>query len=116
MVGISFEAAVTEQLQIRMHVLGNDYSATEFAGQELATIDLLSGGRLEFGIGAGWRRADFETLGIPWDRPVRIERLEEALALIEGLFGARAVQLLGPGLPHHELDGTPKPVQDRTRR
>ena len=80
MVGISFAAAVTEQLRIGMLVLGNDYKHPAVTAKEAATIDLLSDGRLEFGLGAGWQRTDYDALGLPYDSPgTRIERLGEAI-------------------------------------
>src|ERR687883_372324 len=68
-------AAVTSTLRIGPLVLGNDYKHPVVLAREAATLDVLSDGRLELGIGAGWLTADYEKSGIPLDRPgVRITR------------------------------------------
>ena len=68
-------------------MLGNDYKHPVVLAREMATLDLLSDGRLELGIGAGWMTADYEKAGMPLDRPgVRIARLAESIAILKGLF------------------------------
>ena len=68
-------------------VLANDYRHPVVVAKEAATVDLLSGGRLELGIGAGWTTKDYEEVGIPLDRPgVRIARLAESIDVIRGLW------------------------------
>jgi probable F420-dependent oxidoreductase len=80
--------------------------------KELATLDILSGGRLEVGIGAGWMRAEFEQAGIQFDKaPARIQRLEETVAILKGLFGDTPFSYCGRHFTVSALDGTPKPVQ-----
>ena len=65
----------------------NDYRHPVVLAKEAATIDLLSGGRFELGLGAGWMTTDYEQAGIALDRPgVRIARLAEALDVITGLW------------------------------
>ena len=62
-----------------------------------ATVDVLSDGRLEFGLGAGWMTADYEALGLTYDRPgVRIERLAEALAVVKGAWSAVTAEIGSP--------------------
>ena len=81
-------------------------------GAEAATIDLLSDGRLEFGIGAGWMTVDYEKAGIPLDRPgVRIARLAESITILKGLFADGPFSFRGEHYTVTELDGQPKPVQ-----
>src|SRR6478736_4839612 len=80
MVALPFAAAATTTLRVGMLVLGNDYKHPAVVAKEAATLDVLSDGRLEFGLGAGWMTADYEALGMTYDRPgVRIDRLAEAL-------------------------------------
>jgi probable F420-dependent oxidoreductase len=68
-----------------------------------ATTHLLSGGRFEFGIGAGWMESDYEEAGIPFDRPgLRIERLEEALRIIRGMWSDEKTSFEGK---HYRLEG-----------
>jgi probable F420-dependent oxidoreductase len=112
MVGISFAAAVTERLRIGMLVLGNDYKHPAITAKEAATIDLLSDGRLEFGLGAGWQRTDYDALGLPYDSPgTRIERLGEAISIIKSAWGAGPFDFDGKHYRIRAYDGIPKPVQ-----
>src|SRR5277367_6352437 len=70
-------ADATERLRIGALVFDNDYRHPVVLAKEAATLDLLSGGRLELGLGAGWMRTDYEQSGIAYDPPsVRVERFE----------------------------------------
>ena len=87
-------ADATTTLRVGALVFDNDYKHPVVLAKELATIDLLSGGRLEVGIGAGWMATDYEQSGIPYDRAgVRVDRFEEGLAVIKGLFADGPVLL-----------------------
>jgi len=80
-------AAVTERIRVGSLVYDVDYRHPVVLAKAAATTHLLSGGRFEFGIGAGWMESDYEEAGIRFDRPgLRIERLEEALAIIRGVW------------------------------
>ncbi|TMC68757.1 MAG: TIGR03621 family F420-dependent LLM class oxidoreductase [Chloroflexi bacterium] len=80
-------AAATTTLRIGSFVFDNDYRNPVMLAKEATTLDLLSGGRLEFGLGAGWDTRDYRQLGIPYDSPkVRVDRMEEALTLIKRLW------------------------------
>src|SRR6478672_6988833 len=86
-VALAHAAAVTSELRIGPFVLGNDYKHPVVLAREMATLDMLSNGRLELGIGAGWMTADYEKAGMPLDRAgVRIERLAESITILKGLF------------------------------
>ena len=79
--------AVTERLRVGSLVYDVDYRHPVVLAKSAATIHLLTGGRHEFGIGAGWMETDYVEAGLPYDRPgVRIERLSEALQIIESLW------------------------------
>src|SRR6185437_822137 len=111
-IALAHAAAVTEQLRVGTFVLGNDYKHPVVCAREMATLDLLSDGRLELGIGAGWMTADYEKAGIPLDRPgVRIARLAEAITVMKGLFAPGPFTFDGEYYRVTELDGMPKPVQ-----
>jgi len=111
-VALAHVAAVTEKLRVGPLVLGNDYKHPVVLAREMATLDLLSGGRLELGIGAGWMTADYEKAGMPLDRPgVRIARLAESIAILKGLFAPGAFTYEGEHYRVTELDGMPKPPQ-----
>ena len=74
--------------------------------------DVLSGGRLELGLGAGWLADDYAQTGIALDAPgTRIERLSEAVAIVRGLWADGSYSLVGAHYRIDNLDGTPKPVQ-----
>jgi probable F420-dependent oxidoreductase len=110
--GLMAAADATTTLRVAPLVLDNDYKHPVVTAKELATLDLLSGGRLEVGIGAGWMASDYEQSGIPMDPPaVRVDRLEEAVAVIKGLFAEGAVDFAGEHYTITGLDGRPKPVQ-----
>src|SRR6266508_29570 len=112
MVGIAMAAEATETLRIGTLVLGNDYKHPAVVAKEFATLDLLSGGRVEAGIGAGWQTIDYDALGLPYDSPgVRIERLEEALAILKGAWGDKPFNLDGKHYRIKDYSGKPKPAQ-----
>ncbi len=112
MVGIAAAAEATETLRVGTLVLGNDYKHPAVVAKEFATLDLLSGGRVEAGLGAGWQQTDYDALGFPYDRPgLRIERLEEAIAILKGAWGAQPFSLDGAHYTIAEYNGLPKPVQ-----
>ena len=92
-------AAVTSTLRIGPYVWANDFRHPLLVAREAATLDRLSGGRFDLGLGAGWRVSDYRQLGIPYDRPgVRIDRLAESLGLIQRLLGGEKVTHAGPFL------------------
>ncbi|MEX2393635.1 MAG: TIGR03621 family F420-dependent LLM class oxidoreductase [Actinomycetota bacterium] len=105
-------AAENSNLRIGGLVLDNDYKHPVVLAKEIATLDLLSEGRLEFGIGAGWMRTDYEQSGIPYDPPkVRVDRFEEALKVFKGAFGEGPFSFEGEHYTITNYDGQPKPVQ-----
>ena len=107
-------AAVTSRIRIGAFVFANDYRHPLLLARETATLDQISGGRVELGIGAGWNTSDYRQLGMPYERPgLRIERLEESVALIRRLFAGERVSSAGP---HYHLDRArlePRPAQPR---
>jgi probable F420-dependent oxidoreductase len=105
-------ADATTTLRVGSLVLSNDYKHPAVVAKEAATLDVLSGGRLDLGIGAGWMPGDYERAGFTFDRPsVRIARLDEALTVIKGLFGPGPVTFSGEHYQVTGLEGTPKPIQ-----
>lgn len=105
-------ADATTDLRIGTLVLANDYKHPVVLAKEVATLDVLSGGRFEFGIGAGWMNTDYDESGIEHDRPgVRIDRLAESLQVCKGLFGKDPVDFDGAHYRISALNGLPKPVQ-----
>jgi probable F420-dependent oxidoreductase len=111
-VGLAAIAAATDTLRIGHLVLNNDLRHPAVLHQELASLDVLSEGRLEIGIGAGWNEPEYRASGIPFE-PVstRVSRLEEAVTILTGLFGEGKYSFSGTHYSITELDGRPKPVQ-----
>ena len=105
-------ADATTTLRVGSLTYCNDYRHPVVLAKEAATIDLLSGGRFEFGLGAGWMTTDYEQSGIAFDRPgVRIARLAEALDVITGLWADAPCTVDGDHYQVHGLNGLPKPPQ-----
>ncbi len=111
-VALMAAADVTEVLRLGALVWCNDYRHPVVFAKEAATLDLLSEGRLELGIGAGWMVSDYEEAGMTYDRPgVRIERMTESIEVLKGLFADGAFSYEGEHYTINELNGTPKPHQ-----
>ncbi|MCB0994419.1 MAG: TIGR03621 family F420-dependent LLM class oxidoreductase [Acidimicrobiales bacterium] len=105
-------AAATTELRIGSLVFANDFRHPALLAKEAATLDVLSGGRLELGVGAGWQTTDYEHTGIPLDPAgVRIDRLGEAIEVVNSLFGPDPVTYDGAHYRIEGLVGRPSPVQ-----
>jgi probable F420-dependent oxidoreductase len=110
LVALTVAAEATERLRVGTLVLDNDYRHPVVVGKELATLDLLSEGRLEVGIGAGWLTTDYESAGIPLDPPkVRVDRLEEALAVLKGVWRSERSSYAGDHYRVTDVAGEPRP-------
>ncbi len=104
--------AENSNMRVGMLVLDNDYKHPVVLAKEAATIDLLSEGRLELGIGAGWMRTDYEMSGIPYDPPaVRVDRFEEGIQVLKGAFSDGPFSFEGKHYTITNYEGHPKPVQ-----
>jgi probable F420-dependent oxidoreductase len=109
---LSTAAAVTETLRVGSLVFATDFRHPAVLAKETATLDLLSDGRLEVGMGAGWMTEDYTWTGIAHDRAgVRIDRMIEAIAVLRGLWGDGAFSFDGAHYTISEMKGLPKPVQ-----
>jgi probable F420-dependent oxidoreductase len=105
-------AALTERIRISAFVHNNDLRHPAVLAQELATLDVLSEGRLDVAIGAGWNGAEYAAIGLPFD-PIRVRqaRLAESVAVIKGCFGAGPFSFAGEHYTITDYDAEPKPVQ-----
>ena len=105
-------ADVTSRLRIGSFVFDNDYRNPVMLAKEAATVDLLSDGRLELGLGAGWNTRDYAQLGIAYDPPkMRVDRFAEALALTKRLWTERSVDHDGAYYRVRGATVLPRPVQ-----
>jgi probable F420-dependent oxidoreductase len=107
-------ASATTTLRVGALVFDNDYKHPVVLAKELATIDLLSDGRLDIGLGAGWMISDYEEAGMPYDSPkVRIDRFIEGVAVIRGAMAEGSFSFSGDHYTITNYNGQPKPVQAR---
>jgi probable F420-dependent oxidoreductase len=110
-VALSTAAEATTTLNVGALVFDNDYRHPVTLATEMATLDLLSSGRVELGLGAGWMITDYEQSGMPYDSPkVRVDRFEEAVEVIGGLFSEGPYSFQGEHYTITELDAKPKPA------
>ena len=105
-------ADATTKLRIGALVWDNDYKHPVVLAKELATMDLLSDGRLEIGIGAGWMISDYEQSGMAYDRPgVRIDRFVEGLSIIRSAMTGEKFSFSGAHYKVNDYASAPLPVQ-----
>ncbi len=105
-------AAVSDRLRVGAFVLNNDLRHPAVLAQDLASLDVLSGGRLDVAIGAGWNRPEYEAIGLPFDpTPVRQRRLAEAISVLKGCFADGPFSFSGEDYTITDYDAYPKPVQ-----
>ena len=110
--GMAAIVAVSDRLRVSGFVLNNDLRHPAVLAQELASIDVLSGGRLDVAIGAGWNRAEYQAIGLSFDpTPVRQARLAEAITVLKGCFGPGPFSFSGEHYTITEYDAHPKPIQ-----
>src|SRR5438445_821834 len=110
-VGLTVALEATDRLNVGPLVLDNDYRHPVVLAKEVATLDLVGEGRVELGLGAGWLRTDYESSGIPYDRPgLRVERMAEALAVMKALWSSEEpVEFKGAHYTIAGVVGTPRP-------
>jgi len=108
---LAVAAQATTTLRVGALVFDNDYRHPVVLATETATLDVLSGGRVELGLGAGWMRSDYEQTGIDYDPPgVRVDRFEEALDVVAGCFADGPFDHVGEHYTITGLDARPAPV------
>jgi probable F420-dependent oxidoreductase len=111
-VAMTVAAEATTRLRVLGMVFCNDFRHPVLLHKAIANLDIFSGGRVEFGIGAGWQRDDHDAAGLPFDpAPVRVDRLAEAIDLVTALFGDAPVTHVGKHYQVTDLVGLPAPVQ-----
>jgi probable F420-dependent oxidoreductase len=112
LIALAAVADATTTLRITQTVLAHDFRHPAVVAKDLATLDVLSGGRVEVGVGAGWMQSEYDQAGIAFDTAgVRIARLEEYLIVLKGLFSDGPFSFSGEHFTIAALDGTPTPIQ-----
>jgi probable F420-dependent oxidoreductase len=112
MIALMAAADATRTLRVGSLVLDNDYRHPVVLAKEAATLDVLSNGRFELGLGAGWAKTEYQQAGISFDAPgIRVGRLEEAVHVIKGLFADEPLTFSGVYYTIDQLNGYPKPIQ-----
>jgi alkanesulfonate monooxygenase SsuD/methylene tetrahydromethanopterin reductase-like flavin-dependent oxidoreductase (luciferase family) len=111
---LSALAARSERMRVAVLVSGNTYRHPVLLAKQAVTLDHITAGRVELGVGAGWYEAEHRKFG--WDFPpagTRVDMLEESLQVIRSLLTERRTTFYGK---HYALDDAPfqpKPVQER---
>ena len=105
-------ADAAPDLRVGTLVFDNDYRHPVVLAKECASLDVLTGGRFELGIGAGWMNTDYQQSGIPMDSPkVRVDRMEEGIAVLKAAFAEGPQSFAGQHYQVTDYNGLPKPVQ-----
>lgn len=105
-------AEATRELRIGTLVFDNDFRHPALLAKDAATLDVLSDGRFECGIGAGWMRSEYEQAGLPFDPgPTRVDRLEEAIRVLRALWRSEPASFAGKHYSVSALVGTPAPTR-----
>jgi probable F420-dependent oxidoreductase len=109
---LAVAGSVTSNLRLGVFMLANDYRHPAVLAKELATVDALSSGRLEAGLGAGWLARDYAAAGIEFDPPSRrIARLAEAVSVLKALFTQEEATFSGQHYSIDRLTGLPRPAR-----
>lgn len=112
LIALTAAAGATSRLRVGTLVLANDYRHPVLLAKEAATLDVLSGGRLELGLGAGWLSAEYAAAGLTFDPAGdRVGRLEESIRLLKALFEGGPVTFEGRHYQISGLESFPRPAQ-----
>src|SRR3954454_1710909 len=108
--GLMAAADATATIRLGCQVFDNDFRHPALLAKEAATLDVLTDGRFEFGLGAGWSKEEYDQTGIAFDPPsVRVARMQEGLKIIKALWGGDPVTHAGTYYTIAGLEGTPTP-------
>jgi probable F420-dependent oxidoreductase len=114
LISLACAAMVTERIRLAITVLNNDFRNPTILAKEIATLDIMSKGRVDMGIGAGWLEEDLTKTGIAtWDPPgTRVSRLFESITVLRQLFTGEPVNFDGEYYSIHDFTSVPKPIQN----
>lgn len=105
-------AQATTRLRVGSLVYDNDFRHPAVLAQEIATVDILTDGRFDFGIGAGWLKSEYDAAGLRFDPGgVRVQRMTEALEIVTQLLSGEPVTFEGVHYRLQELTGAAKTIQ-----
>lgn len=110
LIWLAFAAAAAPTLRLGTCILIVPQRNPLILAKELATLDQLSGGRVELGLGVGWMREEFDALGVPWER--RGARNDEYIAAMRALWAAPHAEFHGDFVNFDPVTCSPRPVQD----
>lgn len=103
---------VNKQIRVGSLVFSQSYRNPALTAKMAATLDVLSGGRLEFGIGAGWKELEYKAYGFEFpDTVTRIAQLAEAIQIIRGIWENERFSFKGEHYTVEDVVSAPKPVQ-----
>ncbi len=108
LIWLTWVAAATTRLRFMTAVMILPQRNPLVLAKEVATLDYLSGGRFELGIGVGWLKEEFEALGIPFER--RGKRADEYVATMRALWASDAASFTGEFVKFDKVSSNPKPV------
>jgi probable F420-dependent oxidoreductase len=108
---LAFMAAATEHLRLATGILILPQRNPVVLAKEVATLDHLSGGRVDLGVGVGWLREEFDALGVPWER--RGARTDEHIAVMRALWDADHADFDGEFFSFTDVSSNPKPANGR---
>lgn len=112
LVGLTAAALVTTTIRIGSLVFDNDYRHPAVLAKEMATLDIVSEGRVELGMGAGWMKSDYDELGMAYDPPAtRVDRLEEGVQVVKTLWAEGKADYEGTHYQLRQANSRPRPVQ-----
>ncbi len=105
-------AAATSTIRVSAFVTNNDLRHPAVLAQDIASIDVLSGGRVDLAIGAGWNKSEYDAIGISFDPvSVRQARLAESITVLKGLFTGAPFSFAGEHYAITDYTAAPLPVQ-----
>lgn len=111
-VAMATVAAATTTLRVSAFVMNNDLRHPAVLAQEVASLDVLSGGRVDLAIGAGWNKPEYDAIGLDFDPvPVRQARLAESVAVLKGLFSGQPFSFAGEFYTITDYSAEPVPTQ-----
>jgi probable F420-dependent oxidoreductase len=113
LVALQCVADATERLRLGTFVIANDYRHPVELAKQFATLDLLSDGRAEVGLGSGYAKDEYDSIGLRYDAAgVRVERLGEAVQIIRRVLDGEKVTFEGKHYRIADYEPFPKPVQE----